>query len=191
MDLIKDILEHNKDSVVIVDEAYIDFGAETALSLIESYDNLIVVRTMSKSRAMAGMRVGYCFGNERLIRYLNDVKYSVNSYTLNLPSLIAGKAAIEDTEYFREIVGRVKRTREWTAEELDRLGFYQYPSQTNFIFAKPPVACNASDIFGRLKEQGIYVRHFDKERIDDHLRITIGTDDEMRMFIQCLKEVMK
>ena len=188
---IEDILEHNRDSVVIADEAYVDFGAETALPLIEKYENLIVVRTMSKSRAMAGMRIGYCFGNERLIKYLNDVKYSVNSYTLNMPAIAAGKAAIEDSEYFREITGRVRRTREKTAEELARLGFTYFPSSTNFIFAKPPEGFRAKDVFLKLKEQGIYVRHFDKERIEDYLRITIGTDDEMNMLIYSLKEILR
>ncbi|MBQ8956394.1 MAG: histidinol-phosphate transaminase [Lachnospiraceae bacterium] len=188
---IEDILEHNSESVVIIDEAYVDFGAESALPLIEKYENLIVVRTMSKSRAMAGMRIGYCFGNEKLIKYLNDVKYSVNSYTLNIPSIAAGKAAIEDTEYFREIVGRIKKTRENTAEELKKLGFSYFPSNTNFIFAKPPAGYKAKDIFLKLKESGIYVRHFDKERISDYLRITIGTDDEMHMLIHTLKEILQ
>ena len=189
--LIEDILEHNRDSVVIVDEAYIDFGAESSLPLIEKYDNLIVVRTMSKSRALAGMRIGYCFGNERLIRYLNDVKYSVNSYTLNIPAIAAGKAAIEDTGYFREIIGRIKKTREETAEELTKLGFTCHPSDTNFIFAKPPEGHKAKDIFNKLKENGIYVRYFDKDRIDDHLRITVGTDDEMHMLMHVLKEILR
>ncbi len=188
--LIEDILEHNKDSAVIVDEAYIDFGAKTALPLINKYDNLIVVRTMSKSRALAGMRLGYCFGNEKLIKYLNDVKYSVNSYTLNMPSIAVGKAAIEDMEYFEEIVGRVKATREWTAKELTSLGFTHYPSDTNFIFAKPPEGYSGEYMFEKLKEHGIYVRYFNKERIEDYLRITIGTDEEMRILIQKLKEII-
>lgn len=187
---IEDIVRQNKDSVVIVDEAYIDFGGETALPLIEKYDNLVVVRTMSKSRALAGMRVGYCFACERLIKYLNDVKYSVNSYTANMPSLIAGKAAIEDTEYFREITGRVKKTREQTATELDKLGFSYYPSSANFLFAKPPAPYSALDIFEELKKNGIYVRHFDKDRIRDHLRISIGTDDEMLMLMKILCRIM-
>lgn len=190
LELIEDILCHNKDSVVIVDEAYIDFGAETALPLINKYENLMVVRTMSKSRALAGMRLGYCFGNERLIKYLNDVKYSVNSYTLNMPSIVAGKAAIEDTEYFEEIVGRVKATRGWTASKLDSLGFTYFPSDTNFIFAKPPEGYSGEHVFEELKERGIYVRHFNKERITDHLRITIGTDEEMKILIQTLKEII-
>ncbi len=189
LELIEDILEHNKDSVVIVDEAYIDFGAKTALPLINKYDNLIVVRTMSKSRALAGMRIGYCFGDESLIRYLNDVKYSVNSYTLNMPSIAVGKAAIEDTEYFEKIVAKVKITREWTAKELASLGFTYSASDTNFIFAKPPEGYSGEYVFEKLKERGIYVRHFNKERIEDHLRITIGTDEEMKTLILALREI--
>ena len=188
--LIEDIIEHNKDSVVIVDEAYVDFGAESALPLINKYDNLIVVRTMSKSRAMAGMRIGYCFGNEKLIKYLNDVKYSVNSYTLNYPSIASGKAAMEDKEYFEDIVRRIKATRARTADELSNLGFTYFPSDTNFIFAKPPKGCDASVLFGKLKERGIYVRHFNKERISGYLRITIGTDEEMNALIAALKEII-
>jgi len=187
---IKDILEHNTDSVVIVDEAYIDFGGDSALRLIDQYENLVVVRTMSKSRALAGMRVGYCFASEQLIKYLNDVKYSVNSYTMNMPGLIAGKAAIEDTDYFHDIVGRVKKTREWTSGELKALGFTFNESQTNFIFAKPPAPYAASEIFDKLIQNGIYVRYFKKPRIDGYLRISIGTDDEMQIFINKLKEIM-
>ncbi|MBQ7583265.1 MAG: histidinol-phosphate transaminase [Lachnospiraceae bacterium] len=190
LDLIRDIIEHNRDSVVIVDEAYVDFGAKSALPLIHEYDNLIVVRTMSKSRAMAGMRLGCCFGNERLIRYLNDVKYSVNSYTLNYPSIAAGRAAMEDDGYFRDIVAKIRATRERAAEGLTKLGFTYFPSDTNFLFVRPPEGLAASDIFRQLKEKGIYVRYFDKERIKDRLRITIGTDEEMDALMGALKEIL-
>ena len=188
--MIEDIIQHNPDSVVIVDEAYIDFGAESALPLINKYDNLIVVRTMSKSRAMAGMRLGYCFGNEKLIRYLNDVKYSVNSYTLNYPSIAAGKAAIEDKDYFDDIVSRIRATRENTKKRLMKLTFSCFPSDTNFLFVKPPEGIAASEVFAALKEKGIYVRYFNKERISDYLRITIGSDDEMDALIDALKEIV-
>ncbi len=190
LDLIEDIIVHNKDSVVIVDEAYVDFGAESALPLINKYDNLVVVRTMSKSRAMAGMRIGYCFGNERLIKYLNDVKYSVNSYTLNYPSIAAGKAAIEDEGYFRDIVGKIMATRERAAKEFERLGFSYYPSDTNFLFVRPPEGYAASDVFSQLKERGIYVRYFRKERISGCLRITMGTDEEMDELMSALGEIL-
>ncbi len=188
--MIEDIIQHNPDSVVIVDEAYIDFGAESALPLINKYDNLIVVRTMSKSRAMAGMRLGYCFGNEKLIRYLNDVKYSVNSYTLNYPSIAAGKAAIEDKDYFDDIVSRIRATRENTKKRLMKLTFSCFPSDTNFLFVKPPEGIAAAEVFAALKEKGIYVRYFNKERISDYLRITIGSDDEMDALIDALKEIV-
>lgn len=189
--VMEDIIDHNRDSVVIVDEAYIDFGAESALPLIDKYENLVVVRTMSKSRALAGMRLGYCFGSEELIKYLNDVKYSVNSYTLNIPAITAGAAAIRDQGYFDKTVSRIKKTREWTAENLEGLGFSFFRSDTNFIFAKPPEGFPAANIFERLKKHGIYVRHFGKERISDYLRITIGTDEEMETLIDTLKIVIK
>ncbi|MCR5650369.1 MAG: histidinol-phosphate transaminase [Lachnospiraceae bacterium] len=191
-ELIEDVISHNKDSVVIVDEAYIDFGGESALPLIDRYDNLIVVRTMSKSRALAGMRIGYCFGNEKLIKYLNDVKYSVNSYTMNTPSLIAGAKAIEDDEYFKEITGRIIKTRETFSKSLRELGFTFRDSSANFVFAKPPVPFEALELFERLRERDIFVRHFKKpERISEYLRITIGTDEEMGELINALKEIMK
>ena len=190
-DVVEDIVSHNKDSVVIVDEAYIDFGGRSALPLIEKYDNVVVVRTMSKSRALAGMRIGYCFGCPKLIKYLNDVKYSVNSYTMNTPALIAGAAAIEDDEYFRDITGRIIKTRADFAEKLKELGFSFRESSTNFIFAKPPAGAEASYVFEELKKRDIYVRHFKKPaRIADHLRITIGTDEEMDILAGALKEIM-
>ena len=183
------IIAGNQESVVIVDEAYIDFGGESCLPLIDKYDNLIVVRTMSKSREMAGMRLGYAFGNAELIKYLNDVKFSVNSYTLNMPSLIAGEAAIKDRGYFEEITGKVRTTREWCKGELKKRGFEFADSQTNFIFAGNP-HYPAVRIFEELKKRGIYVRYFNKPRIDGYLRISIGTDEEMRGFISALDEIL-
>ena len=179
----------NPESVVIVDEAYIDFGGETCLPLINKYENLIVVRTMSKSRAMAGMRLGYAFGCPELIKYLNDVKFSVNSYTLNMPSLIAGAEAIRDGEYFEEITGRVRATREWCKTELKKRGFEFADSMANFIFARHP-EYHAARIFEELKKRGVYVRYFNKPRIDEYLRISIGTDEEMRTFLNALDEIL-
>ncbi len=189
-DFIEDIVKHNRDSVVIVDEAYIDFGGETALPLIDKYDNLVVTRTMSKSRALAGMRIGYAFGSEKLIKYLNDVKYSVNSYTMNTPALLAGKAAIEDDAYFRELTAKVIATREWSKKELNNLGFSFNDSMSNFIFAKPPENMRAAYIFEKLKENDIFVRYFNKKRISDYLRISIGTEDEMKILIKTLKGIL-
>lgn len=187
-EVLEDIVRSNPDSVVIIDEAYIDFGGESMLPLIDRYENLIVVRTMSKSRALAGLRLGYAFGSCEMIKYLNDVKFSVNSYTLNMPALIAGEAAIKDREYFDKITEKVKSTREWTKKELSGLGFKFAASQTNFIFATHQTM-QAKDIFEKLKLKGIYVRYFNKPGIDRYLRISIGTDEEMKELIGALKEL--
>lgn len=192
LDAIEDIVSHNKDSVVIIDEAYIDFGGESALPLIKKYGNVVVVRTMSKSRALAGMRIGYCFGPAQLIKYLNDVKYSVNSYTMNTPALVAGAAAIGDDEYFRDITSRIIKTRTAFGQRLRELGFTFVESSANFIFAAPPAPFEASFIFEELKKRDIYVRHFKKpERIAGHLRITIGTDEEMETLYEALSDMLK
>ena len=132
---IEDIIQHNRNVIVVVDEAYIDFGGESALPLIEKYDNLLVVQTFSKSRSMAGMRIGYAMGNEKLIKYINDVKYSFNSYTMNQTALALGVEAIKDKAYFEETRQRVIATREWTKQELTKLGFSFGDSMSNFIFA--------------------------------------------------------
>ena len=184
---IREILEANPDVIVIVDEAYIDFGGETAQPLLDSYDNLLVVQTFSKSRSMAGMRIGYAMGSKELIAALEDVKYSFNSYTMNLPSIKAGKASIEDDEYFRETVSKIINTREHVKKELSALGFHFPDSMANFIFASHE-SVPASDIFAAAKKAGIYLRYFNKPRIDNYLRITIGTDDEMESLLGFLKQ---
>lgn len=183
------IIAAHRDVVVIIDEAYVDFGAESALPLLEKYDNLMVVQTFSKSRAMAGMRIGYAFGNEKLIGYLLDCRFSFNSYPMNRPALAAGVAALEDKAYFRKTCDRIIKTRERVKEELRELGFSFADSRTNFVFAaheKVP----AKKIFGMLKEKGIYVRYFAKPRIDNYLRITIGTDEEMDKLLPVLREYL-
>ncbi len=187
---IEDIIRHNRDVVVIVDEAYIDFGGVSARGLVEKYDNLLVVQTFSKSRSMAGLRIGYCFGCPKLIRYLNDAKYSFNSYTMNRPSLELGAAALWDEAYFRETVGRIMATRERTKERLAGLGFQFADSKSNFIFATHP-QLPARELFEALKEKHIYVRYFSKPRIDNYLRITIGTDEQMDILIGFLEEYKK
>ena len=186
---IEEILKANPGSVVIVDEAYIDFGAHSALPLISKYDNLLVVQTFSKSRSMAGMRIGFACGNPVLIKYLNDVKYSFNSYTMNRTSLAAGVAAIQDREYFEETCRKIINTREWTQKELKALGFTFQDSKANFIFAAHE-SCPAKQIFEALRKQHIYVRYFEKPRIDNYLRITIGTREEMEQLIRFLKEYL-
>lgn len=180
---IEDILEHNRDVIVVVDEAYIDFGGKSALPLIERYDNLLVVQTFSKSRSMAGMRIGYAMGNPKLIRYINDVKYSFNSYTMNQTALALGVEAIRDQAYFEETRQKVIATREWTKGELKKLGFSFGDSMSNFIFAtheKVP----AKELFEALKREHIFVRYFaSQERISNYLRISIGTQEEMETLI--------
>ena len=186
---IEDIIAHNRDVIVVVDEAYIDFGGESALPLIEKYDNLLVVQTFSKSRSLAGMRIGYVMGNEKLIRYLNDVKYSFNSYTMNQTALILGAEAVKDRAYFEETCRKVIETREWTKKELHKLGFSFGDSKSNFIFAKH-ASVPAEDIFEALKKEDIYVRHFSKERISNYLRISIGTKEEMQTMIGFLQNFL-
>lgn len=190
LSLIEDILEHNKDSVVIVDEAYVDFGGESALSLIDKYENLLVTRTFSKSRSMAGLRIGYAIGQEKLIKYLSDVKFSVNSYTMNMPSLILGPLSIADDEYFKETVGKVIKTREWMKQELSALGFTFPDSKSNFVFATHP-KYNAGDIMAYLREHKVLVRHFGAKRIDNYLRISVGTDEQAKRLIDVLKDFIK
>lgn len=187
---VEDIIRHNPDVIVIVDEAYVDFGAKTALPLIEKYDNLLVVQTFSKSRSMAGMRIGFACGNEKLIKYLNDAKYSFNSYTMNRTSILAGVEAVRDEVYFRETCRKIIKTREWTKKELTELGFTFQDSMANFIFAAHET-CPAKELYKALREEHIYVRYFDKERIDNHLRITIGTEEEMEKLIEFLKKYLK
>ena len=187
---IEDIVRHNPDSIVIVDEAYVDFGAVSALPLIEKYDNVLVVQTFSKSRSLAGMRIGFAMGNPKLISYINDVKYSFNSYTMDRTALAAGKAAIEDKEYFEETVKKVIDVREWTKKELKRLGFVFGDSKANFIFAGHP-EYPAAELFAALREEHIIVRYFNKPRISNFLRITVGTREEMQKLIDFLEQYCK
>ena len=187
---IEDIIQHNRNVIVVVDEAYIDFGGESALPLIEKYDNLLVVQTFSKSRSMAGMRIGYAMGNEKLIKYINDVKYSFNSYTMNQTALALGVEAIKDKAYFEETRQCVIATREWTKQELTKLGFSFGDSMSNFIFATHE-RVPAKELFEALKKEHIFVRYFSKERISNYLRISIGTKEEMEELIRFLKNYLQ
>lgn len=184
----RDILEHNAESVVIVDEAYIDFGGESALPLTLEYENLLVVQTFSKSRSMAGMRIGFAIGNERLIRALNDVKYSYNSYTMNMTAIELGTAAVDEDEYYKEITRKIIQTREEARVRLEQLGFETLNSATNFLFATHR-ELPATTIFEALKKKNIFVRHFNGERIENYLRITIGTPEEMQRLYDALEEI--
>lgn len=189
LDFIRDILEHNQDVIVIIDEAYIDFGGDSALSLISQYENLLVVRTFSKSRSMAGLRIGYAMGNADLIKALNDVKYSYNSYTMNYPSIVLGVESIKDDAYFKETVAKVVETREWFKMELTRLGFSFPDSSSNFVFATHK-RVTAKEIFEKARENRIFVRYFDAPRINNYLRISIGTREEMEIFVSFLEKLL-
>lgn len=186
---IREILDANRDVVVMVDEAYIDFGGESALPLLKEYDNLVIVRTFSKSRSLAGLRIGYAMANEDLIAALHAVKHSYNSYTINRPSILLGVASIEDDRYFRETTKRIIKTREWFCHELNRLGFIYPVSSANFVFASHK-SLPAREIFEKAKAAGIYVRYFDKPRINNYLRITIGTDEEMQKLVDFLETLI-
>lgn len=186
---IEEIIANNQDVVVMVDEAYIDFGGQSALPLIDKYDNVLVIRTFSKSRAMAGMRIGYAIGSEKLISAIKAVKFSYNSYTMNMPSIHAGAAAIRDDRYFKEIIEKIIHTREQAKIKLAELGFAVTDSKANFVFARHKQV-PAEVIFEALKEKKIYVRYFNKPRIDNYLRITIGTDKEMEKLYHALKEIV-
>lgn len=188
-DLFEEIVLANPDSVVIVDEAYVDFGGRSMAPYVDRYDNLMVVQTFSKSRAMAGMRIGFAIANEKLIGYLKDVKFSFNSYTMNMPAIEMGTAAVLEDAYFKEIVGKIIKTREWTKGKLKRLGFSFTDSQSNFLFATHD-RVPAEEIFLALKKNNIYVRYWKKPRIDNYLRITIGTDEQMEKLVSFLEEYL-
>ena len=192
MDLaqIEEIIQANPDVIVVVDEAYIDFGGVSALPLIDKYDNVIVVQTFSKSRSMAGSRIGFAISNPTLIKYLNDVKYSFNSYTMDTITIAAGTAAMRDLAYFEMTRDKIIQTREWTKQELKRLGFVFGDSKSNFIFAMHPDVSGVA-LFEALREHDIFVRHFSNPaRINEYLRITIGTDEQMKTFIAFLEDYL-
>ena len=183
------ILEANQDVVVIVDEAYVDFGGESALPLIRQYPNLLVIQTCSKSRALAGLRVGFAFGDANLIQALNCVKNSINSYTLDRLALAGATAAVEDQAYFDAQRSKVMTTRTRTTEELRKIGFQVLPSKANFIFIAHPTV-PAKKLFAGLREKGVLVRYFDQPRIDNYLRVSIGTDQEMDAFLTAIRELI-
>jgi histidinol-phosphate aminotransferase len=187
VDSIRKILALSKENVVVIDEAYIDFGGESAVPLIEEFENLLVVQTLSKSRALAGLRVGFAMGSSNLIEGLNTVKNSFNSYTLDRLSIVGGCAAIEDVAYFNTITSKVVATRTRSIKELEILGFEVIDSKANFVFVKH-AAFKAVEIYEYLKKNKILVRYFNKPRIDDYLRISIGTDEQMEALIDRLKK---
>jgi histidinol-phosphate aminotransferase len=187
---IESILQRNPDTVVVVDEAYVDFGGESAACLIKKYDNLLVVQTLSKSRSLAGLRVGFALGHEDLIEGLLRVKDSINSYTLDRLALAGAQAAIEDEAYFRETAAGIIKTREATVKRLEALGFKVIPSTANFIFISHP-ANAAETIFTKLRARGVLVRYFKLPRIDNWLRVSIGTDAEMDGLLDAVESIIR
>lgn len=183
------ILKANSDKLVLVDEAYVDFGGETAVGLVNRYENLLVCQTLSKSRQLAGMRVGVAIACKDVIAGLNAVKNSFNSYTADRLGIAAATAAFEDVAYFDETRNKIMATRERTVAELEALGFDVIPSKSNFVFAKP-LDMPAAELFKKLRDDGILVRYFSKPRIDDRLRISIGTDEEMDAMLASVKKIL-
>lgn len=188
-EFIEKLMEYNKDCVVIIDEAYVDFGGYSSVELTEKYENLLITCTFSKSRSLAGMRIGYAIGSEKLIASLEAVKNSYNSYTVNSIAMAAGTAAINDKEYFNKTVSKVIKTRERVKKELRKLGFEVLDSQTNFLMATHREK-DMKEYFEYLKTQKVFIRYFNKPRINSYVRITIGTDKGMDIFLEKTKEYL-
>ncbi|MBP9478687.1 MAG: histidinol-phosphate transaminase [Sebaldella sp.] len=186
---IEEIIKDNQENIVIVDEAYIDFGGESVIDLVKKYDNLLVIQTFSKSRALAGMRLGFAIGNKGLIVGLERIKFSFNSYTINRLSILAGIETVRDKEYFEDTIKKIIDTREKTIRELEKLNFKVLDSKANFLFISHE-KIYGEDLYLKLKDRGILVRYFKKELIDNYLRVTIGTDKEMEKFINEVKNIL-
>ena len=185
---IEEILKSNPDSVVVVDEAYVDFGGTSCYKLIKNYVNLLVVRTFSKSRCMAGARLGYAFGDAALIEDLEKLKYSTNPYNVNRLTMLLGCATVDAEPYYREVSEKIQSARAWSVDALQKLGFEVLPSKANFIFARHP-AVSGAELYSELRRRGILVRHFTKERIKDFIRITIGTQEQMEHLANALQDM--
>lgn len=187
---VEDIVKNNPDNVVVIDEAYVDFGGETAIPLVEKYDNLLVTRTFSKSRSLAGARLGYGIGSPSLIRDLVNIKYSTNPYNVNRMTAMAGIGSIEDDRYFKENLKAIIENREFALKELEKLGFTATQSKTNFIFVKSD-KIGGEELYLRLKEKGILVRHFTNKKIKDYNRITVGSMAEMQALITAVEDILE
>ncbi len=187
---IEEIVKSNPDNVVIIDEAYVDFGAESVIPLIHKYDNLLVTQTFSKSRSLAGGRLGFGIACKALIKDLNTIKYSTNPYNVNRMTMAAGIGSLSDDSYTKENCRKIMEVREWTNAELAKLGFTMTDSDANFIFAKHRSA-DGKSIYLSLKKKGVLIRHFDSDRLSSYNRITIGSSEDMRTFIDVLKEVLE
>ena len=190
LEQIEEILKANPDNVVVIDEAYVDFGAESAAGLIHRYDNLLVTQTFSKSRSLAGGRLGFGLGCKALIRDLNTIKYSTNPYNINSMTMAAGIGALRDEDYFQSCCRSIQENRAWTAAALESLGFAVLPSRANFLFARHEHA-DGKALYLKLKEMGILVRHFDKERLRDYNRITIGSREQMQALMDALQQILE
>lgn len=184
LDAIEALVQRNTDSVVVVDEAYVDFGAQSARALIDQYPNLLVVQTFSKSRSLAGMRLGFAMGSKALIEGIDRVKNSFNPYPLDRIAEAAGRAAVLDVAYFEQCCQRIMTTRERARESLIELGFEVLPSATNFLFARPPATLPAAALAERLRQDKVLIRYFNKPRIDGFVRISVGTDEEMGVLLE-------
>lgn len=189
-DEIEEIIKSNPGNVVLIDEAYVDFGADSVVELVKKYDNLLVVQTYSKSRSMAGARLGYAFANAEIIKDLEKIKYSTNPYNLNRLTQLMGVKAIEEQDYYDNNCRIIAENREFTVNELQKIGFTVIPSKANFIFAKHE-SISGEKIYLKLKDKGVLIRHFTSERIKDHNRITIGTKEQMQVLIAKLNEIIE
>ena len=187
---VEKIIQNNPNNVVVIDEAYVDFGGESAVELINKYDNLLVTQTFSKSRSMAGARLGFGVGSETLISDLINIKYSTNPYNVNRVTALIGAISIKDDAYFRENVQNILKNRKYTENALKKLGFTLTESKANFVFAKHD-KIDGKKLYLELKERGILVRHFDKEKIKEYNRITIGSIKEMKTLIRAVKEILE
>lgn len=183
------IVQSNPGNVVVIDEAYVDFGGESCYRLLDRYDNLLVVRTFSKSRCLAGGRLGYAFGSPELIADLEKIRYSTNPYDVNRLTQQLGEATVDEEPYYQQKCAEIIRTRQWTASELKKLGFEVLPSDANFLFARTE-RMGGGALYQALKDRGILVRHFGKERIKDFNRITIGTPEQMAVFVETVREIL-
>ncbi|MCH5198261.1 MAG: histidinol-phosphate transaminase [Oscillospiraceae bacterium] len=189
LEQIEEILSSNPDNIVVIDEAYVDFGAKSAVKLIHKYNNLLVTQTFSKSRSMAGARLGFGIANKDIIADLNAVKYSTNPYNINRVTAAAGVAALKNESYTIENCKKIEENREYTSENLKELGFICTPSRANFIFAKSP-KIGGKELYLELKKRGVLIRHFEKERIKDYNRITVGSKEQMDILLERIKEIL-
>ena len=190
LDKIEEIVKSNPERVVVVDEAYVDFGTDSAVALVKKYPNLLVTQTFSKSRSMAGARLGFGIGQKELIADLNTIRYSTNPYNVNSLTLAMGKAVLENDGVTRERCSVIAKNREWTLGELERLGFVSTPSKANFIFTRHPEV-SGEKIYSSLREKGVLVRHFTSERICEYNRITVGSREQMEILVKCLEEILE